>query len=293
MVGQRVKDAPLPIQDRDAPTSAEPVDGLGAPRPAGAVGAPRIGIFIVAYNAESTLVEVIERIPDDVVARVEEIYVFDDFSTDRTYEIGLRHRQGAAAGKLVMHRNERNLMYGGNQKAGYRYALERGFDFVILLHGDGQYAPEVMDRLLAPLERGEADMVMGSRMMEPGALQGNMPLYKYVGNKILTFTQNLLLRQRLSEYHSGYRAYSCRALREINLERLTDNWHFDTQIILEFIARGFRIREVPIPTYYGDEICRVNGIAYAFNCLMATARFAAVRRVGSRHELPAAPRSSE
>jgi len=293
VVDQRVKDTPLSIQDRDAATPGAPVDGPDAPGTAGAIGAPRIGIFIVAYNAESTLVEVIERIPDDVVARVEEIYVFDDFSTDRTYEIGLRHRQGAAAAKLVMHRNERNLMYGGNQKAGYRYALERGFDFVILLHGDGQYAPEVMDRLLAPLERGEADMVMGSRMMEPGALQGHMPLYKYVGNKILTFTQNLLLRQRLSEYHSGYRAYSCRALREIDLERLTDNWHFDTQIILEFIARGFRIREVPIPTYYGDEICRVNGIAYAFNCLMATARFAAVRRVGSRHELPAAPRSSE
>ena len=237
--------------------------------------------------------QVIERIPTDVVDRVEEIFVFDDFSTDRTYEAGVQHREGPAAAKLVMHRNERNLMYGGNQKAGYRYALERGFDFVILLHGDGQYAPEVMDRLLAPLERGEADLVMGSRMLEPGALEGNMPLYKFVGNKILTFGQNLMLRERFSEYHSGYRAYSCHALRKIPLERLTDSWHFDTQIILEFLARGFRIREVPIPTYYGDEICRVNGIPYALNCLMATARFALSRRSRTRREIPAPSRSPE
>lgn len=239
----------------------------------------RIGIFIVAYNAEGTLIDVLRRIPLPTVEKVEQIFVFDDFSTDRTYEVGLAHRETPAAEKLVMKRNAQNLMYGGNQKAGYQYAIEQGLDIVVLLHGDGQYAPEVMDRLLAPLESGEADMVMGSRMMEPGAARsGGMPLYKFMGNKILTTTQNALLGQQFSEFHSGYRAYSVAALRATGLDTLSDSWYFDTQIILEFIRRGFAIREVPIPTYYGDEICRVNGIPYALNCIRVTAAFA----VGNR-----------
>lgn len=235
----------------------------------------RIGVFVVAYNAESTLAQVLQRIPTDVADKVEEIFVFDDFSADRTFQVGLEQMAAPHGTKLVMKRNERNLMYGGNQKAGYRYAMERGFDLVVLLHGDGQYAPEVMDRLLEPLESGSADMVMGSRMLEPGAARrGNMPLYKYYGNKALTTVQNILLGRRLSEFHSGYRAYSVAALRSVPLHRLTDDWHFDTQIILEFIRRGHRIREVPIPTYYGDEICRVNGVRYAANCVRVTAGFA-------------------
>ena len=127
----------------------------------------RIGVLVVAYNAESTLASVLDRIPQPVMDKVEEIFVFDDFSTDRTYEVGLAHLATAGAAKLVVKRNDRNLMYGGNQKAGYRYAVERNLDVVVLLHGDGQYAPEVMQRLLEPLERGEADMVMGSRMLVP------------------------------------------------------------------------------------------------------------------------------
>ena len=128
---------------------------------------------------------------------------------------------------------------------------------------------------MAPLESGEAEMVMGSRMMESGAARrGGMPLYKFIGNRILTFIQNGLVRQRFSEFHSGYRAYSVEALRTINLDSCSDNWHFDTQIILEFLRRGYSIREVPIPTYYGDEICRVNGIPYALNCILVTATFA-------------------
>jgi glycosyltransferase involved in cell wall biosynthesis len=235
----------------------------------------RIGIFIVAYNAATTIAKVLERIPDDIVAKVEEIFVFDDCSQDNTYEIGRSYADGAAAAKLTIHRNPVNLMYGGNQKRGYTYAIERGLDIVVLLHGDGQYAPEVMQRLLGPLERGEAQLVMGSRMLEPGAaLYGRMPLYKYIGNRILTTIQNWLLGTHFSEFHSGYRAYTCKALRTIDFDRLTSSWHFDTQIILEFLRRGYTITEVPIPTYYGDEICRVNGIAYAYQCVKATALFA-------------------
>ena len=235
----------------------------------------KIGVFIVAYNAESTLAQVLQRIPPEVADRIDEVFVFDDFSTDRTFEVGRAQMDTPHGTKLVMKRNERNLMYGGNQKAGYQYAIERNFDIVVLLHGDGQYAPEVMERLLEPLEAGSADMVMGSRMLEPGAARrGNMPMYKYYGNKVLTTVQNALLGRRLSEFHSGYRAYSVAALRSVPLDRLTDDWHFDTQIILEFIRRGHRIREVPIPTYYGDEICRVNGVRYAANCVRVTAGFA-------------------
>lgn len=259
-----------------------------------ATTAARVAIFIVAYNAESTLRSVLDRIPDDIIERVEEIFVFDDASQDRTYEIGRDYQRGAAGGKVVVYHNPVNLMYGGNQRRGYQYAIERGFDIVVLLHGDGQYAPEVMHRLLEPLERGEADMVMGSRMLVRGAaLQGNMPPYKYLGNKVLTWIENRLVGTRLSEFHSGYRAYSVQALRTIPLTRLTTNWHFDTQIILEFLKRHYRIVEVPIPTYYGDEICHVNGIPYALNCVRETLRFALRHRWRGDGPLPAPPRSEE
>ncbi len=254
----------------------------------------RIGIFIVAYNAETTLATVLERIPDDVVAKVEEIFVFDDCSQDNTYDIGRGYSQGAAAAKLTIYRNPVNLMYGGNQKRGYEYAIERGFDIVVLLHGDGQYAPEVMQRLLAPLESGKADLVMGSRMLEPGAaLRGRMPLYKYVGNRVLTVIQNWLLGTHFSEFHSGYRAYSCKALGTIDFKHLTNSWHFDTQIILEFLRHGYVVAEAPIPTYYGDEICHVNGIPYAWQCVKATARFAWQQRWKSRFALRASQRSTK
>src|SRR5215212_8621758 len=145
---------------------------------------PRIGIFVIAYNAETTLTHVLERIPAEIVSKVEEIFVIDDCSPDRTYDIGRSYDDGLAATKLTVHRNPVNLMYGGNQKRGYEYAIKRGLDIVVLLHGDGQYAPEVMQRLLEPLETGQAEMVMGSRMLDAGAaLKGRMPLYKYLGNK--------------------------------------------------------------------------------------------------------------
>jgi glycosyltransferase involved in cell wall biosynthesis len=255
--------------------------------------AKRIGIFVIAYNAENKLAGVLGRIPPQIVEKVEEIFVIDDCSTDRTYDVG-RSYDGPAAAKLTVHRNPVNLMYGGNQKRGYQYAIERGLDMVVLLHGDGQYAPEVMDRLLDPLERGRAEMVMGSRMLEQGAaLRGRMPLYKYVGNKILTTTQNWLLGTRFSEFHSGYRAYACHALKTLDFDAMTDSWHFDTQIIMEFLRRGYQITEVPIPTYYGDEICHVNGIPYAYQCVRATAQYAWRNRLKPRAALRASQRSSK
>ena len=232
----------------------------------------------MAYNAEATLPAVLDRIPAPVRDRVAEIFVFDDASTDHTLEVARACQPRFRPGLLTVPPHPVNLMYGGNQQAGYRYAIDRGLDVVVLLHGDGQYAPEVMDDLLRPIEAGDADLVMGSRMLRAGdALAGRMPLYKYLGNRVLTRLQNALVGTHLSEFHSGYRAYSVAALRTIPLERLTSNWHFDTQIILAFLRRGYRVREVPIPTFYGDEICHVNGIPYAAHCIAESLAFAGAR----------------
>lgn len=239
----------------------------------------RIAIFVIAYDAVETLGKTIDRIPAEVMEKAEEIFVIDDCSQDNTYYAALGYKQARGIAKLRVFRNPVNLRYGGNQKAGYRYALERGFDIVVMLHADGQYAPELLPTLLAPLERDEADMVFGSRMAAGGApLKGGMPLYKFWGNKVLTWIENKLTGLELSEFHSGYRLYSCHALARVPFIENSDEWHFDTQILLQFKQAGLRIAELPIPTYYGDEICHVNGIPYALNCIVSALQFNFHRR---------------
>jgi glycosyltransferase involved in cell wall biosynthesis len=242
---------------------------------------PRIAIFVIAYNAVRHLVRTIERIPPEVEAKVDEIFIIDDASSDNTYYAALGYKHENSLDKLTVFRNRANQGYGGNQKVGYRYALNQGHDVVVMLHGDGQYAPEALPGLLEPFERGEADVVFGSRMSETGrALKGGMPLYKYAGNRVLTWCQNQLTGLGISEFHSGYRIYSARALEQIPFESFSNDWHFDTQILLACHERGLRIVERPIPTYYGDEICHVNGIPYAAHCLVESARFWRKRREG-------------
>lgn len=234
----------------------------------------KIGVLIVAYNAVSTLRKVLDRIPPEMRDRIDEVFVFDDCSKDDTYLLGVGYKAETSWDKLKIYRNEQNLGYGGNQKKGYRYAIDNGFDIVVLLHGDGQYAPEVMGDLVGPLERGEAEAVFGSRMMARGAaLKGGMPLYKYAGNKILTFYENRMLGMDLTEFHSGYRAYDMHALAKIPFERNTDDFHFDTEIIIQLHQHRMRIKETPIPTYYGDEICHVNGIKYAKDVARAVVQY--------------------
>jgi len=243
---------------------------------------PRIGIFIIAYNAVDHLIKTISRIPKDTYQQVEEIFVIDDASPDNTYYAALGYKHEHKMDKLTVMRNSKNQGYGGNQKVGYKYALERGLDIVALVHGDGQYAPERLPDLLDPLVTGRADMVFGSRMSHNGeALKGGMPYYKYFGNKILSSIQNKLTGLNLSEYHSGYRLYSMEALRKIPFHEFTNTWHFDTQIILAMAERNLRIVEKPIPTYYGDEICHVNGIPYAVNCINSSYKYYLHRREGS------------
>lgn len=235
---------------------------------------PKIGILVVAYNAATTLAGVLDRIPKGFRHKISEVLVCDDASRDATYLVGLGYKQLAADLPITVVRHPENLGYGGNQKAGYRLAIEHGLDIVVLLHGDGQYAPECLPRLVAPLERGECDAVFGSRMMEPGAaLKGGMPRYKYLGNRILTKVENTALGTDLTEFHSGYRAYSVEALKAIPFEKNTDDFNFDTQIIIQLHDAGRRIAEVPIPTYYGSEICYVNGMKYAKNVVADVVRY--------------------
>ena len=232
----------------------------------------RVLIFIVAYNAERTIRDVIRRIPASLAEYDTEILIIDDSSQDRTFEhahdVG---KQGDLPFPVTVLFNPVNQGYGGNQKIGFHYAIRENFDAVALVHGDGQYAPERLPELLEPLLAGEADAVFGSRMLDRfGALRGGMPFYKYLGNKILTGFQNRLLKTSLSEFHSGYRLYSVAALRRIPFEKNTNDFPFDTEIIIQLLRAGLRIRELPIPTYYGDEICYVNGLKYAWQVTKAT-----------------------
>ncbi len=235
----------------------------------------RIGILIVTYNAVNTLTKVLKRITPQVWANVEEIAVFDDASQDATYELAMGIKTLREIPKLTVLRHPRNLGYGGNQKAGYRYFMDKGFDVVVLLHGDGQYAPEILSHLYHPIVTGEAAAVFGSRMMKSygGPLKGGMPIYKYLGNRILSTFENAALGLKLTEFHSGYRAYSLDALRKIDFTHMTDDFHFDTEIIIKLNHQGFAIGEVPIPTYYGSEICYVNGMKYARDVFRAVRRY--------------------
>src|SRR5438552_6655712 len=237
-------------------TNADPVDLRGK----------RLLIFIVAYNAETTIEKVLARIPASLHSENVEVLIIDDFSKDGTFRNGLRFQQENSAFKITVLRTPENQGYGGNQKLGFRYAIDNGFDIVALIHGDGQYAPEKLPFLLRPLVRGEVDAVFGSRMVDRGAARaGGMPAYKWIGNKILTAFQNWMLGTNFSEFHSGYRLYSTSALNRIPFEKNTNDFHFDTEIIVQFVMKNLCVAELPIPTYYGDEICHVNGLKYAWD----------------------------
>jgi len=232
----------------------------------------RLLVFIVAYNAEKTIARVIHRIPESLLQNYHvDVLMIDDASRDQTFEKSYQVSKDPVPFSVRTLFNPVNQGYGGNQKLGYHYAIENGYDFVALIHGDGQYAPECLPDLLEPLRKGEAGAVFGSRMLtRAGALRGGMPLYKYVGNRILTWIENRLLKTNLSEFHSGYRIYATRALSTIPFDRNANGFHFDTEIIIQLLIARQRIVELPIPTYYGDEISYVNGIPYAWNVVMAS-----------------------
>lgn len=237
----------------------------------------KVLIFIVTYNAERTIRQVLSRIPRELFRHQQyqtEILIIDDCSKDQTFREGCNYQDSYSDVPLTILRNPVNLGYGGNQKVGYRFALDHGFDFVVLLHGDGQYAPEELPRLLQPLIDEECEAVFGSRMMlEGAALKGGMPLYKFYGNKVLTWLENQIIAGQLSEWHSGYRLYSCKTLQSIPFEHNANGFDFDTDIIIQLHGIKARIKELPIPTFYGDEICHVNGLQYAAKIILSCLQY--------------------
>ena len=230
-------------------------------------------IFIVAFQAERFIEDVLERIPSDLGGLFAEIVLIDDSSTDATFDVASVAGTKLGFENLRVLRTPYNRGYGGNQKLGYLHAIKQGFDYVILLHGDGQYAPEYLPQIVATLGTERPDALLASRMINRlDALRGHMPLYKWVGNQVLTAVENKMLGSDLSEFHSGYRAYKVDALAGVPFELNSDGFHFDTELLVQLIRTGHKIVEIPVPTFYGDEISHVNGMGYAWNCLKAVTK---------------------
>lgn len=208
----------------------------------------RIAVVLPAYNAAATLERTHREIPFDIV---DDVILIDDASRDATV---------AVAERLGIHtvRHRENLGYGGNQKTCYRTALERGADVVVMLHPDYQYAPRLVTAMASMIVSGEYDAVLASRILGNGALEGGMPLYKYVANRSLTLVQNWLMGQKLSEYHSGYRAWSRKVLEALPLDRCSDDFVFDNEMLAQAMHRGFRIGEISCPTRYFDDASSIN-----------------------------------
>ncbi len=240
---------------------------------------PALLIFIVAYDAARKIESVLERIPPSLAERYRvHVLVADDCSRDDTAAIASAFLARGYWCSASVLRHPVNQGYGGNQKLGYRYAIDNEFDLVVLLHGDGQYAPEAMPALLEPFAEAGIGAVFGSRMLnKQDALKGGMPLYKFAGNQILTRIQNFLLGTKLSEFHSGYRIYSVRTLKRIPFSLNTDDFHFDTEVIVQLVFAGERIVELPIPTHYGDEVCHVPGMRYAGNVVRSSLKARLIR----------------
>ena len=228
-------------------------------------------IYVVSYNHEKFILDTLLRIPKNISRKYNvEILVSNDKSQDSTLEQAKKFKPLKFKYNIIC--PNKNLGYGGNQKIGYYYSIKKNFDYVVLLHGDGQYAPEYLTKILNEFEsKKNYSAVFGSRMISTGsAIKGGMPLYKFVGNKILTSIQNFLLNSKLSEFHSGYRAYRVNSLKKIFYQNNANDYCFDTQIIIQFLLNDMKIKEIPIPTFYGDEISYVNGLKYAAQITLET-----------------------
>jgi SAM-dependent methyltransferase len=233
----------------------------------------RIGIHIVGFEPERRIDGVLARIPAEIAGRFAEITVIDDSSDDLTFDVALAAGERLGLENLRVLRTPSNRGYGGNQKLVYLRAIKLGLDAVILLHGDGQYAPELLPQIIVQLGRENVDAVIGSRMIKRlDALRARMPVYKWVGNQVLTAIENAMLGTHLAEFHSGYRAYKVEALRAIPFDLDSDGFHFDIEILIQLIRSGRTIVEVPVPTFSGDEISPMNGMRYAVNCVKAVTK---------------------
>lgn len=209
----------------------------------------KIAIVLPAYNAEKTLEITYNEIPFDIV---DEVILVDDKSKDKTVakgkELGIKH--------IVVH--DENKGYGGNQKSCYNKALEIGADIVVMLHPDYQYTPKLIHSMCYLIANDVYEVVLGSRILGKGARKGGMPIYKYIANRLLTLGQNILMSQKLSEYHTGYRAFSAKVLKSINYNIDSDDFVFDNQMLAQIFFAGFEIAEITCPTKYFEEASSIN-----------------------------------
>ena len=234
-------------------------------------------VFVVmpAYNAARTIRQTCAELPREMV---DEVLVVDDSSSDATVQLARELR-------LTTFVHHRNLGYGRNQKTCYREALRRGADIVVMLHPDYQYSPRLVTAMASMIAFGEYDLVLGSRILGPGALRGGMPLYKYVANRLLTFYQNLLFDYKLSEYHTGYRAFSREVLSNLPLEENSDDFIFDAEILAQAIYRGYRLGEISCPAHYFPEASSLNfsrSAKYGLQVLMVALKFR-LQKMGLGH----------
>jgi len=226
----------------------------------------KILVVMPAYNAEATLRQTYEEIPRQYI---DEVILVDDGSSDCT---------AALAQELGIHTiiHPENRGYGANQKTCYREALRHGADVVIMLHPDYQYTPKLLVAMASLVAVGQYEVVLGSRILSDGALRGGMPIYKYIFNRLLTFVQNILLGKKLSEYHTGYRAFSRRVLETLPLNENSDDFVFDNQMLAQAIYRDYSIGEVSCPTLYLEEASSINffrSIVYGLGVLWTSVCF--------------------
>jgi len=230
------------------------------------VGDKRLITVLPAFNAERTLERTVREVPPGLV---DEFLVVDDGSRDGTASVVAR-----LGLPLIVH--EQNRGYGGSQKTCYRAALDHGADIVVMLHPDYQYSPRLLGAMAWLVASDEFDIVLGSRVLGRGALAGGMPFYKYVANRVLTALENLLLGVKLSEYHTGYRAFSRRVLETLPLDRNSDDFVFDNQVLAQAVAFGFRIGEISCPTSYFPEASSINfrrSVVYGLGVIETAVRF--------------------
>ena len=233
----------------------------------------KILIFIPAYNVEKKITKVLKKIPKIVFNKYNiKILVIEDNSSDKTLSVIKKviKKKGDKI-KIYLIVNKKNKGYGGVQKIAFSYAIKKNFKYVVMLHGDNQYPANKILLLIKPLLTNKYDAVFGSRMINSiNALKGGMPLYKYLGNIALTFFQNLVLSSNLSEFHSGYRSYKVSSLKKIKFKSNTNDFHFDTEIIIQFLKNNLKIKEIAMPTHYGDEISHLKSIPYGLNIVRST-----------------------
>jgi glycosyltransferase involved in cell wall biosynthesis len=220
----------------------------------------KVAVVLPAYNAARTLEKTVGEIPRDIV---DTIILTDDASKDETVIIA--EKLG-----LVTMRHDKNRGYGGNQKTCYLAALEHGADIVVMLHPDYQYTPKLITAMVSMIAYGEYDAVLASRILGRGALRGGMPRYKYISNRVLTLLENILIHEKLSEYHSGYRAWSREVLERLPLRSCSDDFVFDNQMLAQTFYFGFRVGEISCPTKYFEEASSINfrrSVTYGFGVL--------------------------